>query len=205
MSVELPCDCAETGRCTECHGFTTGLPYGHSCSCSTPESERDELADKFSGFNPEHIKTWGTSTTVRRDRENKKVGFVAGWDAREFRQRSLDTLTEEFQKKDQETKRLTESLDLSVEFMQAADDEIGSLRAQIASKDLEIKRLEEWQDHAIREDGNHVTRATRFAVLENALIELKNDCPHKGLMTGNCCHAAKVAEKALLDVSKGST
>lgn len=32
---EEECDyCSEAnGRCPKCHGFTWGLPYGHSCSC----------------------------------------------------------------------------------------------------------------------------------------------------------------------------
>jgi len=32
--AEAERDALKTGRCLACHGFTVGLPYGHSCSCA---------------------------------------------------------------------------------------------------------------------------------------------------------------------------
>jgi hypothetical protein len=39
------CDCAQNERCSARHSFTTGLPYGHSCSCYPPTEIKTESED----------------------------------------------------------------------------------------------------------------------------------------------------------------
>lgn len=70
----------ENGRCQECHGFTWGLPYGHSCACDpAPTDKAQALAEDT------YPEGWQTKAGFMPDpiHEERREAFLSGFRARD--------------------------------------------------------------------------------------------------------------------------